>query len=159
MCFHFSIITRKRQRFKKTSSFAKRHRFAKSFFSSKTHRFVDRLRMLRNTPMAPAGRAGRGGGGRAEPRHLTIIFILLLLLLLFYNFFFCMQLKWTRRNKAPSWQLPKNLSGMIRPHINKVISRKYSPFFTDHIYSSSLQICSRTVYSRLYEIYAFYPLL
>ena len=45
--------------------------------------------MLRNTPMAPAGRAGRGGGGgRAEPRHLTIIFILLLLLLLFYNPFF-----------------------------------------------------------------------
>ena len=70
-----------------------------------------------------------------------------------------MQLKWTRRNKAPSSQLPKNLSGMIRPHINKIISRKYSLFFTDHIYSSLLQICSRTVFSRLYEIYAFYPLL
>ena len=63
------------------------------------------------------------------------------------------------RKKPQSSQLHKNLSGRIRWHINEIISRLYSLFFSNRIYSSLLQICSRTVYSRLYEIYAFYPLL
>ena len=48
--------------------------------------------MLRNTPMAPAGRAGKGGSGRAPAFDYYFYFIIVIIIILYFFFLYAAEM-------------------------------------------------------------------